>query len=214
MLERTITGRAYTSLHDVAAAADLPISENILNDDRSVEGSNGPHNHNNENTNDPPPKIPGIDEVGDPYTLFCGLSSLFTTLSNTLTDRSKILGAWGAFCRAILSAVQVSLALALGLVVTSFNGWYLGCIMLGVFVGKLVLGMVDVACWVDVGVGFVVRDGDGEGDGRGNGEAAGESRGRANGNGNRGNGVGNGRIGMSHEERGILVPLLGTMTGI
>ncbi|MDI1489618.1 MAG: hypothetical protein OHK93_000815 [Ramalina farinacea] len=208
LLQRNITGRAYTSLHDVAAAADLPISENILND----EGSNGPHNHHNENS-EPAQKLPGIDEVGDPYTLFCGLSSLFNTLSNTLTDSTNIVTALGAFCRAILSALQVSLALALGLVVTTFNGYYLGCIVLGVFLGKLVLGMVDVACWVDVGVGFVVKDiDDGEGDGRGDGEVVRESMGGVNGNG--GNGVGNGRARMSDYERGILVPLLGTTTGM
>ena len=161
-----------------------------------------------------------MDEVGDPYTLFCGLGNLFTTLSNTFTNSTKIVTAWGAFCRAILSALQVSLALALGLVVTTFNGYYLGCIVLGVFVGKLVLGMVDVACWVDVGVGFVVRnaDGDGgersqgEGDGRGRGEVARLSVGGVSGDG--GNGVGNGRARMSDYERGILVPLLGTTTGM
>ena len=114
--------------------------------------------------------------------------------------------AWGTFCRAILSAIQVSLALALGLVVTTFNGWYLGCIVLGMFLGKLVLGLVDVACWVDVVVGFMVRDFEGEGDGRE--EAARESVDGQNGNGG-GDGVGNGGVRKSAYERGILVPLLG-----
>lgn len=189
-------------------------------------------------TKEPRRKIPGIDQIGDLRVLSRALQLFFTGIGDCVFGRGKSgttttsgddctaadgsssngVVAWGAaVCRALLSAVQVGLALVLGLVGATFSGWYLGCIVVGLFVGKLVLGWDELLERGGVVPVVVVGEKRGRSCGTGGGEGEGEGKrereGKRDREGKRGDEGRRFKMLLEDEQR-MFVPLLAARMGI